>query len=200
MEMDFYVIFSTIFAATSLVLLVPGPTNTLLMSSGYLVGAMRTAPLLLAEAAGYSVAITAWGFVLLSVAQRLPGVLIAVKLLCTVYLVCLALKLWSTPVVSAPQTRRPIGVGALFLATLLNPKALLFASAIFPREVFLTAHLYTYALCAFLLILAPIGFGWAMFGSMVTTVNSRRLNMLMPKLFSLTLGAFATYLLYSTLR
>jgi threonine/homoserine/homoserine lactone efflux protein len=198
--MDFYVIFSTIFAATSLVLLMPGPTNTLLMSSGYSVGPIRTAPLLLAEAAGYSVAITTWGFVLLSVAARLPGLLVAVKLLCAGYLAYLAFKLWSTPVASATPTRRPIGVGALFLATLMNPKALLFASAVFPREVFLTAHLYAYALCSFLLILAPIGFGWVVFGSMVTNVKSSALNTLMPRLFSLTLGAFATYLLYSTLR
>lgn len=198
--MDFYVIFSTIFAATSLVLLMPGPTNTLLMSSGYSVGAIRTAPLLLAEAAGYSVAITIWGFVLLSVAARMPGVLVAVKLLCSVYLACLAFKLWSTPVASATHARRPVGISALFLATLMNPKALLFASAIFPKEVFSTAHLYAYALCSFLLILAPIGFGWVMFGSMVTTVKSRTLNTCMPKVFSMTLGAFATYLLYSTLR
>ncbi len=48
----------------ALVLIVPGPTNMLLLSSGLMVGLRGTWPLVIAEALGYAVAISLWGFLL----------------------------------------------------------------------------------------------------------------------------------------
>ena len=44
------------------ILLTPGPTNTLLASSGIQVGFRKTFRLIPAEAFGYLIAITFWGF------------------------------------------------------------------------------------------------------------------------------------------
>ncbi len=52
LKMSFYV---------SLVLIMPGPTNTLLLSSGLKVGVRRTRHLVMAEALGYVIAISLWG-------------------------------------------------------------------------------------------------------------------------------------------
>ncbi|MDF5954565.1 hypothetical protein P4110_01910 [Pseudomonas aeruginosa] len=54
----------------------------------------------------------------------------------------------------------------LFVATLSNPKALIFASVIFPGKAFLDFwNNYTISLLAFLVVLAPIGMLWVGLGA-----------------------------------
>ncbi|MFP3711061.1 LysE family transporter, partial [Paraburkholderia sp. SIMBA_009] len=72
-----------------------GPTNTLLFSSGISVGLARTLPLVLAEAAGYVIAISVWGVSLLAFAAQHPHVLSVIKLACSSYLLLLAAKMWT---------------------------------------------------------------------------------------------------------
>lgn len=64
----------------SLVLIVPGPTNTLLLSSGLKVGLRGTWPLVIAEALGYAIAISVWGFFLAAFAAGRPWLYDVVKL------------------------------------------------------------------------------------------------------------------------
>ncbi len=149
--------------------MVPGPTNTLLLSSGLKVGLRGTWPLVIAEALGYVVAISVWGFFLCAFAARRPWLYDAVKLASSVYIFCLALKMWSKSRILRDVSVAPLTFRDLFVATLMNPKALLFASTLFPIEAFVSIDSYARALGVFLILLGPIGVGWTCLGGLLTS-------------------------------
>lgn len=55
----------------------------------------------------------------------------------------------------------PVRFRDVFVATTMNPKALLFSSTLFPLEAFRSAHYFAWTLLVFLVVLAPIGVGWS---------------------------------------
>lgn len=79
-----------------LILLTPGPTNTLLASSGILVGIRKSFRLIPSEAFGYLIGITTWGFLIGKVSTQLPLLPTILKLLSACYIIYLAIKLWRT--------------------------------------------------------------------------------------------------------
>jgi threonine/homoserine/homoserine lactone efflux protein len=198
--MDFINVFLNIASGASLILLLPGPTNTLLMTSGYTCGPARTLPLIATEAVGYSIAISAWGFVLIALSVHYPEIGTAVKLLCAAYLLLLAYRIGSMKQLASDSRRSVVSSKLLLTATLLNPKALLFASVVFPREVYGTAELYTWALLSFVLIVVPIGLAWAWLGQVVSAAPSHSMQRWVPKLIGLSLLSFSLYLTYSALK
>ncbi|CAD9223296.1 Putative transmembrane protein [Burkholderia cenocepacia] len=153
----------------SLVLIVPGPTNTLLLSSGLKVGLRGTWPLVVAEALGYAIAIAGWGFFLSAFAAGRPWLYDVVKLASSVYILFLALKMWTHSRVLQDVSIAPVSFRDVFIATMMNPKALLFSSTLFPLEAFRSAHYFAWALLVFLVVLAPIGVGWSSLGGLLTS-------------------------------
>lgn len=114
--------------AALLVLMTPGPTNTLLAASGAAVGWRAAAALPLAEAAGYAMAIG--GFLL--VGRLLDGAgLPLLKAIAAAWLFYSALRLWREPVLSGAINRR-VALRRIFITTLLNPKAMLVAVVLIP--------------------------------------------------------------------
>lgn len=63
----------------------------------------------------------------------------------------------------------PVGFRDVFVTTLMNPKALLFASTLFPLEAFRSAAYFAWAMAVFLIVLAPIGIGWSYLGVLLTS-------------------------------
>jgi threonine/homoserine/homoserine lactone efflux protein len=155
----------------SLVLITPGPTNTLLLSSGIKVGFRGSWHLVIAEALGYAVAISLWGFFLVSFAATRPWLYDAVKLASSIYIFHLALVLWKSPKLQNISTG-PVSFRDLFVATMMNPKSLLFASAIFPAQAFMSFEYFVWTLAVFLVVLAPIGAGWTSLGGILTSQRS----------------------------
>lgn len=182
------------------ILLTPGPTNTLLASSGIQVGMRKSIQLIPAEAFGYIIAITFWGILIGKIAVYLPVLPQILKLFSAAYILYLAIKLWRTAEVTENLDQVSIRARELFLATLLNPKALLFASAIFPVIVWKSSQYYVVYMLVFLSLLIPIAFLWTFIGTLLGTKNSRWLNQKnMQKTASLVLMSFSIPLSYSAI-
>ncbi|ENW92186.1 LysE family translocator [Acinetobacter dispersus] len=182
------------------ILLTPGPTNTLLASSGIQAGIKRSLKLIPAEVIGYFIAITTWGFLLESVSHYVPWLPPLIKLLSATFIIYLAIKLWITSTKDLDLNQPLITSKALFVATLLNPKALLFASAIFPHTAWLNLHEYLVHMGTFLALITPIAFLWIAFGSIlisnkVSWLNQRNLQ----RSAAFVLTFFAMPLAYSAI-
>jgi threonine/homoserine/homoserine lactone efflux protein len=182
------------------ILLTPGPTNTLLASSGIQVGWRKSFRLIPAEAFGYLLAITAWGLLIGKVSLHMPFLPMLLKLFSAAYIIYLAIKLWRTANVDSGFNTPAIRAYELFIATLFNPKALLFASAIFPAIAWRSEQHYAIHMLTFLLLIIPIACFWIFIGSVLASNKIRWLNQAnLQKTASLVLMSFSIPLGYSAL-
>ncbi|MFH7805309.1 MULTISPECIES: LysE family translocator [unclassified Acinetobacter] len=182
------------------ILLTPGPTNTLLASSGIQVGVRKSLRLIPAEAIGYLIAITLWGMIIGSVSTQFKILPTILQLISAVYIIFLAIKLWKTADIEASFNLPTIRARELFCATLLNPKALLFASAIFPGTAWLTLNNYLVHIVMFLLLIVPIALFWTFIGSILASNKVRWLNQSnLQKTASIILISFSIPLSYSAI-
>ena len=182
------------------ILLTPGPTNTLLASSGIQVGVRQSLRLIPAESMGYLISITTWGMIIGTVSIQFPIIPTFLKLLSALYIIFLAIKLWKTADIEASYNQPTIRARELFCATLLNPKALLFASAIFPSTAWLTMKVYLLHIGPFLVLIVPIALFWTFIGSILASNKVRWLNQSnLQKTASLVLISFSIPLSYSAI-
>ena len=182
------------------ILLTPGPTNTLLASSGIQVGIRKSLRLIPAEAFGYLISIRAWGFLIGKVSVHLPLLPTILKLFSASYIIYLAIKLWRTADAEVSFNQPTIRARELFLATLLNPKALLFSSAIFPTIAWTKLDYYLSHMSLFLVLIVPIAFFWTFIGSILASNKIRWLNQSnLQKTASLVLMSFSIPLSYSAI-
>ncbi|PTQ92511.1 threonine/homoserine/homoserine lactone efflux protein [Paraburkholderia sp. GV068] len=182
------------------VLITPGPTNTLLASAGLRQGVRRSLPLIAAELAGYLVAISVWGRFLAQAAHALPWLPALLRVAAGTYIAWLAVDMWRAAVALPDSTQKASGTLRLFLATLLNPKALLFAGTIFPAAAFVLWPAYLLSMLIFACLLAPIALAWIAFGA---ALGSGKLGWLDPAKIqrgaSVVLGVFSLTLAWSAL-
>ncbi|CAJ0812728.1 hypothetical protein LMG19087_01539 [Ralstonia wenshanensis] len=184
----------------SLVLIIPGPTNTLLLSSGLKVGVRRTSPLIAVEALGYVTSISLWGFFLTALSVSQPWLPAVVKLLSSAYILYLAAKIWRQSGALQDVAANPVSLRDVFVTTLMNPKALLFASTLFPLAAFQSAADFGRTIATFLVVLVPIAIGWSYLGMLLTARRTWASHT--PKLLrgaALVLLTFSGTLMYSVL-
>ncbi|VAX45746.1 homoserine/homoserine lactone efflux protein [Acinetobacter calcoaceticus] len=182
------------------ILLTPGPTNTLLASSGVQVGLRKSVKLIPAEVLGYVISISAWGMLIGKVSTTLPLLPPILKLLSACYIIFLAIKLWHTANQEVELNQPTIRTRELFCATLLNPKALLFASAIFPVAAWSDFHIYVIHMMAYLALITPIALFWIFLGSLLASKKVAWLNQTnLQKTASLVLVSFSIPISYSAL-
>ena len=144
------------------ILATPGPTNTLLATAGAASGLRRSLPLVPAELAAYLIAILTIGFLDSPLISNVPMLATALRLAVAVYLAVLALRLWRRGAVDIVQGRlvRPRDV---FVTTLLNPKAVIFATGVIPLH-----HPDSSAyLAAFCLVLVCVSVSWIGIGVVI---------------------------------
>jgi threonine/homoserine/homoserine lactone efflux protein len=118
-------------------LLVPGPTNTLLATSGALAGVRRSLRLLPCELIGYLIAIGVWYRILRPLIALHPSGPLFSKLLACAYLIYTVTKLYNSnpgPSPTACAAGSPVSPGEIFFVTLLNPKAVVFALLVFDQS------------------------------------------------------------------
>lgn len=177
----------TLFSLTVLAILgTPGPTNTLLATSGALVGIRRSLPLIAAEAVGYLLAIACLHLLLGAVIAAYPPVKLALRLLIGAYLLHAAYELW---------TRRGgfgasvdgIGFHKVFVTTLLNPKAIEFAFGVIPLAA---PNALTYV-GSFVLFVVLAAFSWIVIGTAIGRMAAASGSRLVPRISALVLTCFA---------
>lgn len=144
----------------------PGPTNTLLATSGATRGIKVSLPLLLGEAAGYVFAIimlrAAVGpFV---AAEPIFGQILS-GLVCA-YLVYVSLSLWRRSTLPL-DLAKPVTLTNVFIATLLNPKAIVFAFMVLPPTGSIDLVTLAFWLAALVVLIALAGGSWIMLGAAV---------------------------------
>lgn len=114
------------------VLFVPGPTNTLLATSGAACGVRRSLHLPWAELIGYTIAIWTMALLIAPIVHASPLIAKALRLACAGYLIWSAVHLWREGA-SALTSSQPVGFRRVLVVTLLNPKGMLFAFVIIPH-------------------------------------------------------------------
>ncbi len=126
-----------IMPALGLLLLMPGPTNTLLLRSGVLSGFRHAWPLSLLECLAYLLQISFWGYLLGHIGDNAPWCLRLVQFASVCYLAKTSYLLWRKPdgKLSPPAEGR-VSRLHFFLLTLINPKGLLVVSFIVPVQTF----------------------------------------------------------------
>lgn len=188
-------------AGIAVILAMPGPTNTLLAAAGLRQGFARSARLTGAELAGYLISITVWGRFLEQAAHALPWLPATVRVAASVYIAYLSIRMWRAARTVPSAAQQVIGMRTLFVATLLNPKGILFASAIFPPAAFLDLSVYLAAMAVFAALLVPIGLMWVVFGA---SLGSRKRAWISPvqvqRAASVVLGLFSLSLAWAAFR
>lgn len=185
-------------AATITLLFVPGPTNTLIATNGALLGWKSALRLLPAELVGYLCAILGWSLGLSLAARFVHSAASFAAIIAAAALLVSARKLWSWDM--ARQSRRGSRALDIFIVTLCNPKALLFALTIVPhlREGDVPAALPYLAYLSLLIL--TIGSIWTLIGAGIARrfrhfASSR----LFARLGAAVLVFFATSLFVTTL-
>jgi threonine/homoserine/homoserine lactone efflux protein len=176
--------------AVAAILGVPGPTNTLLAAAGAALGWRRGLAMIPAEAAGYLASICLLGFALGPVVAAVPALAAALRGAVVAYLALLAWRLWRQGPAAMADARSPIGPRQLFVATLLNPKALVFAFGIIP---FGRPGVALY-LAGFAVMAACAAAAWVGIGAAIGRVAGASGRTLVPRIGAIAMGGFATIL------
>jgi threonine/homoserine/homoserine lactone efflux protein len=172
----------------------PGPTNTLLFTAGATQG-LRSLRLIPAEIAGYLIAILSIGLWIAPLVADVPALGTVLRLLTACYLTAMAFRMWRhAPNLAAHD--QLIQFRHVFVTTLLNPKALLFALGIVPLSD-PDANDY---LLAFSLLTAAVATCWIGLGVGVSRglVPTRR-KPLIPRLGATFVLGFVGYLVFMAL-
>lgn len=173
--------------ASLLVLFVPGPTNTLLATRGALLGFRRALGGVLAEMIGYAVAILALRLILEPITAHVPAARIFLQATCACYLIFVSYRLWT-----GAQKGDPDGVSLrrIFVATLSNPKAFLFAFVILPAPV--ADIMRTNAMNGLILLglIALAGTVWTMVGALAVARATSNWTRTIGRTASLILAGF----------
>lgn len=172
--------------ALCLLLITPGPTNTLLAMAG--AGDNRGTALrcLFAELAGYLASILPVHALAAPFLDRHPDLARAVTALAALWVLTLSVRLWGRAL--APATERAVGPGLVFVTTLLNPKGLVIALALLPRNA---GPEFMASVALMLAIIPAVAMLWLTLGATVIRRLSARHPLLVMRTASSALAFFA---------
>lgn len=176
--------------SVALILAVPGPTNALLSASGGTKDLRHAAALIVAEVVAYLTAIAvlraAGGWAI----AVIPGLGPVLQASIAVYLLVVAWQLWKSGTVAA-AAESPVGPREIFLVTLMNPKALLFAYGILPAT--LDGVIAAQHAVVFVLTTATVATAWILIGMTLRRgLLSRGAAHLVPRIAAVVILVFAT--------
>ncbi|HWJ72973.1 MAG TPA: LysE family transporter [Kaistia sp.] len=178
------------FAVAALVLLaVPGPTNALLAAAGAsdLRSAWQLIPLAIV---GYGLSISALTMLLGEATDAYPALGSALRLAAGAWLIWSAVRLWYRGAASGDDM---VTRGRFLVTTMLNPKTLVFASAIFPAAAAAGAF---WPAIIFSACTAATSASWIMIGKLLASRAGQKVNpRLVGRVAALTLAGFAVWVM-----
>lgn len=180
--------------AVATILATPGPTNTLMATAGASAARRSVWALLAAELSGYLSIIILSRLALLPLIEIFPPAGSMLKLLVVAYLIYAAVKLWRDRI-RLGQGSTAIGPRLVFVTTLLNPKGLVLAVSVFPKE----HPMFMAYLAAFAILVICAGSAWFAFGRGLAALAGRRAALL-PRAAAIALVGFAALLAFSVAR
>lgn len=181
------------------VLATPGPTNTLLATSGAAAGFIRSIHLIFAEMLGYLISIIALSLVIGPLVQASHVLSLVLRVACGLFLFYAAWKLWREGGI-AVASDQPVSFRRVLIATMLNPKGVIFAFVIVPYLTPQTATQAAPYMAALLAFICMAGGGWVGAGALLRAgVNQGRGAGAVRRVGALVLCAFATLISASAL-
>ena len=156
---------------------------------------VRSLALLAGELGGYFIAITLWIELVGAAAAGQPLVPVIAKIIAAAFLLWSAWKLWANAG-HADLAQRGISLGRVFATTLVNPKALVFAFAIFPHLGFVERLPY---LGVFAALVIGTAIGWMTLGMVAARTSAGLLtSSRVERITAIALAVFATLLVVQT--
>lgn len=147
------------------VLVIPGPTNSLLFVSGVSRGFQASLTLIVAEVGAYFISISMLLLALAPIISLYPILSQLLRIICSIYLLHIAIELWRSGGGTVTSSD-PITVRRVFLTTLVNPKNLILAFGIFPIPQGSPGEIFPY-LSVFSLVCTGTACGWIAAGSLL---------------------------------
>lgn len=177
----------------------PGPTNTLLATSGAAAGFKRSIHLVGAEMIGYMISIASLALVIGPVVRESHDLSVALRIVCAAFLFYSAWKLWREGA-TAITSDAPVSFRRVLIATALNPKGIVFAFVIVPHLADGQAALALPYMVALLAMIGLVGGAWVAGGAMLRAGAGATLSGgLARRAGALTLCVFAAAITGSTL-
>ncbi|THU05222.1 LysE family translocator [Lampropedia puyangensis] len=184
--------------SVALLLLTPGPTNTLLFVVGTEIPWYQGIRFIGVEVAGYLTALILWRYLVVFLNNTAPSILLVIKIVSALFIFYLATKVWRSAK-KIKQNQPSIRLGAMYFATLLNPKALIFISAIFPFSHIVEPETFSIVLFQFVAVLIPIGALWMALGAKFAVLMETEARVVAYRVTSIVLGGFSLYAIKSVL-
>lgn len=183
--------------ALVLLLVVPGPTNTLLMRAGVLFGLVASWRMVFIECLAYLLQVSMWGIALFYLSAGSPWAVKVTQMVAIGYLLQLSYTLWQRNDDAADGPRRDRIEGFYFFwLTVMNPKGLLIVSFIAPASTFATLQGYVTFMGTLALVVIPVGAAWIVLGSRFAGIQKTWLTPLrINRATSVAIGCFATLMM-----
>lgn len=183
-------------SALLLLLVVPGPTNTLLLRAGVLFGYAASWRLAFIECLAYLLQVSVWGAALLYIAAWSPWAVKATQLAAACYLLYVSYRLWQRKNSVISPTHDRFSGAYFFLLTVMNPKGLLIVSFIAPMDAFVTLPGYAAFMTTLAVVIVPVGSAWILFGSRFAGMQTVWLSPLkINRATSVAICCFATFMM-----
>lgn len=183
-------------SALMLLLLAPGPTNTLLFRAGVLFGFRASWKLAFIECLAYLLQVSLWGAALLYIAAYSPWAVKLTQLAAACYLLHVSYKLWQRKNTPVSSTGDRFSGLYFFLLTVMNPKGLLIVSFIAPVDAFVTLDGYASFMATLALVVIPVGAAWVLLGSRFEGIQKTWLTPLkINRATSVAICCFATLMI-----
>jgi threonine/homoserine/homoserine lactone efflux protein len=182
--------------AVLFVLATPGPTNTLLATAAATAKFKNCSALILAEAMGYTISVGILLLLVRPITDTFAAIAVVLRIISTCYLIYLAWTLWRS---GEPSSKGPVRFRYVFVTTLLNPKAVVFAFLIFPGPSS-PEWLLVRSAALFIAIILICSTGWLTVGAVIRQhAGSLVVARSIGKGAAVVLGCFAAIMLGSIL-